>query len=41
METEIVMIGGGGAGLPAALTAHEKGSRVVVLEKRNVVGGNA
>lgn len=41
METDIVIIGGGGAGLPAALTAHEKGSRVVVLEKRGVVGGNA
>ena len=41
LETDIVIIGGGGAGLPAALTAHEKGSRVVVVEKRNVVGGNA
>ena len=41
MKTDIVIIGCGGAGLPAALTAHEKGSKVLVLEKRGVVGGNA
>ena len=41
MKTDIVIIGGGGAGLPAALTAYEKGSKVLVLEKRGVVGGNA
>jgi fumarate reductase flavoprotein subunit len=38
---DIVIIGCGGAGLPAALTAHEKGKRVLVLEKRGIVGGNA
>jgi fumarate reductase flavoprotein subunit len=41
MEAEIVIIGGGGAGLPAALTAHERGSKALVLEKRGIVGGNA
>lgn len=41
MKTDIVIIGCGGAGLPAALTAHERGRNVVVLEKRSVVGGNA
>jgi fumarate reductase flavoprotein subunit len=43
METryDIVIIGCGGAGLPAALTAHEKGKRVLVIEKRGIVGGNA
>ncbi len=43
METkaDIVVIGCGGAGLPAALTAHEKGKKVLVLEKRGIAGGNA
>jgi len=41
MKTDIVIIGCGGAGLPAALTAYEKGSDVLVIEKRGVVGGNA
>lgn len=41
MKSDIVIIGGGGAGLPAALTAYEKGSKALVLEKRGVVGGNA
>jgi fumarate reductase flavoprotein subunit len=41
MKVDIAIIGGGGAGLPAALTAHEKGSKALVLEKRGVVGGNA
>jgi fumarate reductase flavoprotein subunit len=40
-KADIVIIGGGGAGLPAALTAYEKGSYAVVLEKRGIVGGNA
>jgi fumarate reductase flavoprotein subunit len=38
---DIVIIGCGGAGLPAALTAHEKGKKVLILEKRGIVGGNA
>jgi len=41
MKADIVIIGGGGAGLPAALTAYEKGSHALVLEKRGIVGGNA
>jgi fumarate reductase flavoprotein subunit len=41
MKADIVIIGGGGAGLPAALTASEKGSHALVLEKRGIVGGNA
>jgi fumarate reductase flavoprotein subunit len=40
-KADIVIIGGGGAGLPAALAAYEKGSSALVLEKRGVVGGNA
>ena len=41
LGADIVIIGGGGAGLPAALTAHDRGHEVVVLEKRGIVGGNA
>ena len=41
MEADVVVIGCGGAGLPAALTAHERGAKVVVLEKRGIVGGSA
>jgi fumarate reductase flavoprotein subunit len=40
VEPQIVIIGGGGAGLAAAVTAAVKGVRVVVVEKRRVLGGN-
>jgi len=40
LGSQIIIIGGGGAGLSAALEATEKGGRVVVLEKRRVLGGN-
>ena len=40
IESQIIIIGGGGAGLSAALEAVEKGGRVVVIEKRRVLGGN-
>ncbi|MFF1257388.1 FAD-dependent oxidoreductase [Streptomyces sp. NPDC058321] len=42
MTADLVVIGAGGAGLPAAITAQEHGlDRVVVLEKRPLIGGNA
>ncbi len=41
MKTDLVIIGGGGAGLPAALTAHGRGVQLILLEKRHIVGGNA
>ena len=41
MKTQIVIIGGGGAGLSAAVAAAEKRAKVIVLEKRAKVGGNA
>lgn len=42
MKTDFVVIGGGGAGLSAALTAHENGvSNIVVLEKSPFWGGNS
>ncbi len=40
IETDVVVIGGGGAGLAAAVEAGEKGANVILLEKRNAVGGN-
>ncbi|MBQ3437319.1 MAG: flavocytochrome c [Fusobacterium sp.] len=39
-ETDIVIIGGGGAGITAAIAAHEKGARVILLEKTALLGGN-
>lgn len=39
-ETDIVIIGGGGAGLTAAIEARNHGARVIVLEKRDYLGGN-
>ncbi|MBY5991503.1 flavocytochrome c [Ferrimonas balearica] len=38
--TDIVVIGSGGAGLSAAVAAHDKGAKVIVLEKEPLVGGN-
>lgn len=41
LEADLVIIGGGGAGLAAALTAAEKGlKKIIVLEKRGGLGGN-
>ena len=40
-ESDIVVIGGGGSGLAAALTAAEKGIKnITVLEKGAATGGN-
>jgi fumarate reductase flavoprotein subunit len=41
IEADLVVIGGGGAGLSAALTAAENGlKKIIVLEKRGGLGGN-
>lgn len=37
---DVVVIGGGGAGLSAAVSAHQNGASVLVLEKMSRVGGN-
>lgn len=37
---DVVVIGGGGAGLAAAVSAHQNGAKVLVLEKMPKVGGN-
>lgn len=31
-EADVVVVGGGNSGLPAAITAHDKGAKVIVLE---------
>lgn len=40
MTADVVVIGAGGAGLAAAITAQEKGAQVIVLEKMSSAGGN-
>ncbi|GAB6106687.1 flavocytochrome c [Fusibacter bizertensis] len=39
-ETDIVIIGAGGAGLTAAIEATQKGAKVIVVEKNSFMGGN-
>ncbi|HSW19501.1 MAG TPA: FAD-dependent oxidoreductase [Ramlibacter sp.] len=39
MNTDVVVIGGGGSGLSAAITAAQAGARVVLLEKNPKLGG--
>lgn len=40
LQAEMVVIGGGPAGLAAAVSAAEKGVSVILLEKRGATGGN-
>ncbi|HHV56568.1 MAG TPA: flavocytochrome c, partial [Firmicutes bacterium] len=40
LSTDIVVIGAGGAGLSAAVTAKNAGANVIVLEKMPLIGGN-
>lgn len=39
-QVDVVIIGGGGAGLSAAISAHQNGATVLVFEKMARVGGN-
>ncbi len=39
LETDVLVIGGGGAGLAAAVSAAEEGAKVIVAEKCNSLGG--
>lgn len=38
-ETDVLVIGGGGAGLAAALSASENGAKVILIEKLSALGG--
>ncbi|KAF1297726.1 hypothetical protein BAU15_13195 [Enterococcus sp. JM4C] len=40
LEADVVVVGTGGAGTAAALTAAQAGKKVVVIEKNDFVGGN-
>ncbi len=39
MSTDVIIVGGGGSGLVAALSAAEAGAKVVLLEKMGYLGG--
>lgn len=39
-ETDVLVIGGGGAGMAAALSAAENGARVILIEKQASLGGS-
>ena len=41
VDTDIVIVGAGGAGMTAALTATSEGKSVVIVESQPVVGGNS
>ncbi len=38
-EYDVVVVGGGNAGLPAALTAHDAGAETVIVEQNEFLGG--
>ena len=40
IETDVAIIGYGGAGATAAITAHDNGADVIILEKMPVGGGS-
>ncbi|NKF52321.1 flavocytochrome c [Shewanella sp. WXL01] len=38
---DVLVVGSGGAGFAAAVAAHDKGAKVMLIEKEPVIGGNA
>lgn len=40
-KTDIVVVGAGAAGFSAAITAHDSGAKVILLEKQPITGGNS
>ena len=41
VDADVVVVGAGGAGMTAAITAAEEGKSVVILESQSMVGGNS
>ncbi|MFC0141397.1 flavocytochrome c [Erwinia mallotivora] len=39
-NVDVVIVGSGGAGLAAAIQAHDDGARVMIIEKMPTIGGN-
>lgn len=39
-QTDVLVMGGGGAGFSAAITAAQNGAKVILIEKGSVLGGN-
>ncbi len=37
---DVVVVGSGGAGLAAAIQAHDEGASVLIVEKMPTIGGN-
>lgn len=40
-KTDVVVVGAGAAGFSAAITAHDGGAKVILLEKQPITGGNS
>ena len=41
LTADVIIVGGGGAGLSAAVSATEKGASVILIEKSGFLGGNS
>ncbi|WHY21197.1 FAD-binding protein [Paenibacillus sp. G2S3] len=39
LETDVVVVGAGASGVSAAVTAADKGAKVIIIEKTGVIGG--
>ena len=40
-EADVLVMGGGGSGLTAAITAAQQGANVILIEKSSILGGNS